>query len=127
MIDIPNRYTSYLEEGNRAYRAAVGPYLEVGKVLQVASFREGAFQGGMAGVRALVITSLRGTFIYAAGVYSPPNGGGGKEPGGPEKGGGGPKCWGPNPNPPGGGPPPDSYAAVIWSMMFCALSCPRAN
>lgn len=55
----------------------------------------------------------------------PPNGGG-KAPGGPLKGGGGPKCCGPKPNPPGGGPPLDSYAAVIWSMILCALSWPSA-
>lgn len=36
-------------------------------------------------------------------------------------GGGGPKL-----KPPGGGPPPLSYAEVIWSMMFCALSWPSA-
>ena len=55
-----------------------------------------------------------------------PNGPGGKGPCG-ANGGGGARCCGPNPNPPGGGPPPDSYAAVIWSMMFCALSWPRAT
>lgn len=52
------------------------------------------------------------------------------KPGGPPKfiggppnpGGGAPKCAGPKPKPPGGGPPPDSYAEVIWSMIFCALS-----
>ena len=55
-------------------------------------------------------------------------------PGGPPKPGGGTnpgplgvRCCGPKPNPPGGGPPPDSYADVIWSMMLCALSWPRAG
>lgn len=38
------------------------------------------------------------------------------------KGGGGPKL-----KPPGGGPPPLSYAEVIWSMIFCALSWPSAR
>lgn len=49
-----------------------------------------------------------------------PGGGGPRNPGG-----GPPRCCGPNPNPPGGGPPL-SYADVIWSMILCALSCPRA-
>lgn len=40
-------------------------------------------------------------------------------------GGGAPRCWGPNPNPPWGGPPL-SYADVIWSIIFWALSCPNA-
>ena len=61
----------------------------------------------------------------------PPNPGGGigccpyPMGGAPKPGGGAPRCWGPNPKPPGGGPPL-SYADVIWSIIFWALSCPSA-
>lgn len=53
---------------------------------------------------------------------TPPNGGGAPNGGGPPL----PRCCGPKPKPPGGGPPLDSYEAVIWSIMLCALSCPSA-